>query len=350
MNDETKTVLINYDFAPSSQASREEISGTDKRNLWCGILRDNLSSQGCRLLFPGDIRGLPEVKIDVEIHVNAGKRRTAAPYSIGLFMETPEIAPLNNATSCKLYDNVISFNPALQAVENHVLAELPCWDADDLVQAVEDNRDYTANTFSMIAANKNFKNPVQYKDLYKERVRIIEYFERNQSKNFNLFGPGWEIRRELLEFPRLRKITKKFGISGNLRCYHGLCMSKYEVIKNSTFNICFENCVYPGYLSEKVFDAILGGAVPIYWGHDNTPKILKMATVNAANFNSPKELVHYCCALNAAQRKEIVSYGIQFLHEIGSQYTHQKYAKNIIKCIFETIELRPQGSYSGPRD
>ena len=350
MNDEIKTVLINYDFASSSQASREEISGTDKRNLWCGILRDNLSSRGCRLLFPGDIRGLPELKIDVEIHVNAGKRRTSAPYSVGLFMETPEIAPLNNASSCKLYDKVISFNPALQAVENHVLAELPCWDADDLQQAVEDNRDYTENTFSMIAANKNFKRPTAFKDLYKERVRVIEYFERNQSKNFNLFGPGWEVRRELLEFPRMQKITKKMGIPGNLRCYNGICISKYEVIKNSTFNICFENCIYPGYLSEKVFDAILGGAIPIYWGHDNTPNMLKMAIVNAAKFNSPKELFRYCCALNATQRKKIISHGIKFLHETGDLYTHQNYAKNIIECILETIELRPHSNYGGPRD
>ena len=333
MNDEIKTVLINYDFASSSQASREEISGTDKRNLWCGILRDNLSSRGCRLLFPGDIRGLPELKIDVEIHVNAGKRRTSAPYSVGLFMETPEIAPLNNATSCKLYDKVISFNPKLNAVENHVLAELPSWDANDLQQAVEDNRDYTENTFSMIAANKNFKNPVKYKDLYKERAKIIRYFETFNTEEFKLYGSAWDIRQELLALPKLQKIARKLKIRGNLKSYRGVCDNKSSVIKNSTFNICFENCVYPGYLSEKVFDAILGGAIPIYWGHDGISKPLKTAVIDASQFQSTKNLVQHCRNLDIEERLEIIRNGINFLQSDGPKYSHQRYADQITRHI-----------------
>ena len=335
MNDEIKTVLINYDFASSSQASREEISGTDKRNLWCAILRDNLSSRGYSLLFPGDIRGRPEVRIDVEIHVNAGKRRTSAPYSIGLFMETPEIAPLNNATSCKLYDKVVSFNPTLQAVENHVLAELPCWDANDLQHAVEDNRDCTANTFSMIAANKNFKNPVKYRDLYKERAKIIQYFETSTTEEFKLYGSAWDIRYELLTFPKLQKIARKLKILGNLKSYGGICVSKNDVIRSSTFNICFENCVYPGYLSEKVFDAILGGSIPIYWGHHEIPQSLKTAVIDASHFETAKDLIGYCCNLEIEKRFRILEYGKVFLATEGLHYSHQRYAEEIKSIIFK---------------
>ncbi len=336
MNDAIKNLLINYDFASSAQASREEISGTDKRNLWCAILRDDLNSRGCRLLFPGDIRGLPEIKIDVEIHVNAGKRRTCAPYSIGLFMETPEIAPLNNATSCKLYDKVISFNPALHAVENHVLAELPCWDANDLQQAVEDNRGYTENTFSMIAANKNFKNPVKYKDLYKERAKIIQYFETFNTENFKLYGSAWNIRRELFAFPKLQKIARKLKIPGNLKSYSGFCDNKRSVIKNSTFNICFENCVYPGYLSEKVFDAILGGSIPIYWGHHKIPQSLKTAVIDASHFETAKDLIGYCCNLEIENRLRLLEYGKVFLATKGLDFSHQKYAEEITSLIYKS--------------
>ncbi|WP_340251809.1 glycosyltransferase family 10 domain-containing protein [Roseobacter sp. HKCC-CH-9208] len=338
MNDEIKTVLINYDFASSSKASREEISGTDKRNLWCGILRDNLSSRGCRLIFPGDIRGLPELKIDMEIHVNAGKRRTSAPYSVGLFMETPEIAPLNNASSCKLYDKVISFNPALQAIENHVLAELPCWDANDLTQAVENDRDCGSNTFSMIAANKNFKNPVKYKDLYKERARIIQYFETSNTEEFKLYGSAWDIRHELLAFPKLQKIARKLKIRGNLKSYGGICVSKNDVIRSSTFNICFENCIYPGYLSEKVFDAILGGSIPIYWGHHGIPQSLKTAVIDASQFQSSKDIVQHCGSLDIEERLKIIRNGKKFLQSDGLKYSHQIYANQITRHI-ETLLL-----------
>jgi hypothetical protein len=339
MPNETKTVLINYDFAPSSQLSREEIAGTDKRNLWCAILRDNLKSHGIKLLFPNDISGLHEFKVDLEIHVNAGIRRSSARHTIGLFMETPEIAPQNNVSSCRNYDKVISFNPNLNEAGNHVMAELPCWDADDLSQAFQKNRDCASNTFSMIAANKNFRKSVTYKDLYKERIKVIEYFETSQPQNFKLFGHGWNVRRELLALPRLQKISRTLGISGNLRSYEGVCISKNQVIKNSTFNICYENCVYPGYLSEKVFDAILGGAIPIYWGHHGIPQTLKASVIDASHFKSPRELIRHCSNLSITERLEITENGTQFLKSDGLRHTHQKYAMSITSCVNQLLNV-----------
>lgn len=41
---------------------------------------------------------------------------------------------------------------------------------------------------------------------------------------------------------------------------------KIEWLKSYKFNICFENGSSPGYLTEKLFDAFMGGCVPIYWG------------------------------------------------------------------------------------
>lgn len=42
--------------------------------------------------------------------------------------------------------------------------------------------------------------------------------------------------------------------------------SKIEWLQDYRFNICFENSSYPGYLTEKLIDAYLGGCIPIYWG------------------------------------------------------------------------------------
>ena len=42
--------------------------------------------------------------------------------------------------------------------------------------------------------------------------------------------------------------------------------NKIEWLKNYKFNICFENSSYPGYLTEKLFDAFKAGCIPIYWG------------------------------------------------------------------------------------
>lgn len=42
--------------------------------------------------------------------------------------------------------------------------------------------------------------------------------------------------------------------------------NKTEWLQSYKFNLCFENSSYPGYLTEKLFDAFAAGCVPIYWG------------------------------------------------------------------------------------
>ena len=42
--------------------------------------------------------------------------------------------------------------------------------------------------------------------------------------------------------------------------------NKHKWLQNYKFNLCFENSSYPGYLTEKLFDAYNAGCVPIYWG------------------------------------------------------------------------------------
>ncbi len=48
--------------------------------------------------------------------------------------------------------------------------------------------------------------------------------------------------------------------------YNDFSTSKMEWLKNYKFNLCFENASFPGYLTEKLFDAYNAGCVPIYWG------------------------------------------------------------------------------------
>jgi hypothetical protein len=44
--------------------------------------------------------------------------------------------------------------------------------------------------------------------------------------------------------------------------------NKLELLKNYKFNLCFENDLYPNYVTEKIFDAWYSGCIPIYWGMD----------------------------------------------------------------------------------
>ena len=48
--------------------------------------------------------------------------------------------------------------------------------------------------------------------------------------------------------------------------------NKYDFIRQYKFNICPENSNSSGYVTEKIFQAIEAGCIPIYWGADNQPE------------------------------------------------------------------------------
>jgi hypothetical protein len=47
---------------------------------------------------------------------------------------------------------------------------------------------------------------------------------------------------------------------------------KISFLKNFKFNICPENSDATGYVTEKLFEAFMGGCIPVYWGSDNNPE------------------------------------------------------------------------------
>lgn len=71
---------------------------------------------------------------------------------------------------------------------------------------------------------------------------------------------------------------------------------KIEWLQKYKFNICFENSSYPGYLSEKIFDAFAAGCVPIYWGDtslrcgdiDSIKSVESIESKNAINTRIPR--------------------------------------------------------------
>lgn len=43
---------------------------------------------------------------------------------------------------------------------------------------------------------------------------------------------------------------------------------KYDLLSQYKFNLCFENSISEGYVTEKLFQALVAGTMPIYWGDD----------------------------------------------------------------------------------
>jgi len=86
---------------------------------------------------------------------------------------------------------------------------------------------------------------------------------------------------------RFLKELSKFGkvdIFG--RYTNNYVEDKIGVGNNYKFIICFENDLYPGYVTEKPLEAWLSKSVPVYWGNDAGGLLNSAAIFNCSSYKS----------------------------------------------------------------
>lgn len=73
--------------------------------------------------------------------------------------------------------------------------------------------------------------------------------------------------------------------------------NKLEVMRKYRFALAFENTLYPGYVTEKPFDAWSAGCIPLYWGLDDRGFLNEDAIIDFARFGSLEQGVGQVAAL-----------------------------------------------------
>jgi hypothetical protein len=108
------------------------------------------------------------------------------------------------------------------------------------------------------------------------------------------------VRMRALDELRKYGEVDLFGpLSGNTR------ISKYETAKEYKFMLCFENDLYPGYVTEKLLDAYGCETVPLYRGlFGKEEHVNQRALINAANFDSLESFCHYVGNMNEFEYDE----------------------------------------------
>lgn len=99
-------------------------------------------------------------------------------------------------------------------------------------------------------------------------LRITAMVELSKFGVVDLYGIGWERwwSRSALWLPYWLNRRALMSI------YKGKCASKFEVLQNYEFCLCFENMRMDGYITEKLFDCLYAGTIPLYMG---APDILE---------------------------------------------------------------------------
>ena len=133
-------------------------------------------------------------------------------------------------------------------------------------------------------------------------------YDNRQFCSFVVSNPNQQMRNKAFHFINEYKTVSSAGphlnnvgsvLPRDKLSYKLMFLNQYR------FNICFENGSYPGYVTEKLFNALQVKTMPIYWGsatvnRDFNPR----AFVNAADHGDFNKLVEYIKHLDSSAGKQ----------------------------------------------
>jgi len=152
-------------------------------------------------------------------------------------------------------------------------------------------------------------------ELYSWRRRLAVAAENGRRDDLDIFGPGWQ-GEAVSWFPLANKRSYLCHRTGNVeRDASSPKQDKRARLSNYRFVIAVENCRNSrGYISEKIFDAMLGGSVPVYLGEAGIGDIVpRRAFVDAGVFKSPDLLLKYLTGMSREEWQEMRVAGRDFV-------------------------------------
>jgi hypothetical protein len=149
-------------------------------------------------------------------------------------------------------------------------------------------------------------------ELYSERKKAIEYFERIGETGFEFYGRKWP--------------------AGVYKSYRGSCDDKVETIKHYRFSICYENIKeIKGYVTEKIFDCFAAGSVPVYWGASNvTDTIPAGCFIDRRDFASLDDLYAFLKGMSEKEYNGYIERIRAYLTSEQAQLYSQEHFDNIL--------------------
>lgn len=186
---------------------------------------------------------------------------------------------------------------------------------------------------TMISSDKSIKNwkkdillKVFYgsnvKQIYSERMAVIDYF--SGIKGFDLFGRGWDTH-----------------VSSNVKkVYKGEVEDKHEILRKYKFVFAYENSIFPGYVTEKIFDVFFAGAVPIYLGAPDIEFFVpKECFIDRRDFSGNAELNLYLRSMSCETYGQYIVNIRKYLTSAQYSYFTQEYfAKSILDICLKEFE------------
>lgn len=211
------------------------------------------------------------------------------------------------------YGAIVSLTPEVGQVA------LP-WPQADWPEMVIEQKDKQSSSIILVNSNKSSFIPGS---MYGLRRKVMRAFLSNKIQ-FDLAGSGWDrngvsqIKHNLTGIayaiingfiPRLSEYSFPTKNNQFLR-KHGIVDNKYELMAEKEFAVVIENS--KTYISEKLFDAIIAGCIPLFCG----PELSRFGIpeeVAVVLPDNPKAFVNAYFSLTPEEKEIIRENGKQWL-------------------------------------
>jgi hypothetical protein len=120
---------------------------------------------------------------------------------------------------------------------------------------------------------------------------------KNLIENRNRFAVSFINNPQPLRFTAINELNQISKVDVFGRSVGNYVENKIDVAKNYWFNVCFENDLYPGYVTEKILESWLAESIPLYWGDDKSGVLNPDAYINLAEFEDLQEFTNHVATI-----------------------------------------------------
>jgi len=172
--------------------------------------------------------------------------------------------------------------------------------------------------------------PWMRSELYVDRLAAIEHFAENPG--FDLFGRGWDQTVTGASPALTQAISRSYR--GELGPHQ-----KLETLANYRFSLCFENCAFPGYVTEKIFDCLRAGTIPVYLGApDISDRVPAETFVDMRRFSGFAELEEYLARVTDADATAMLAAAAAYLESEAAKRFHMN---SLVGELHEALTSQP---------
>ncbi|GAM07924.1 alpha-(1,4)-fucosyltransferase [Geobacter sp. OR-1] len=159
--------------------------------------------------------------------------------------------------------------------------------------------------------------------LHDTRLELLNVLGRRGQ--VEVFGRGWDDTGNLPPHQAAR-------LAAIHAVFKGPCGEKHELLSRYKFTIAFENTEYPGYVTEKPIDALVGASIPVYLGApDIAEQLPGEAFIDARTFSSTEAIAAYLEQVTESEAGAMIASGQEFLRSpAGQRHTYEGFAEWVV--------------------